>query len=201
MRKTMKCRLFSTKYQQRLINKILEFCCLVYNQMLAYRTEPWEKHQGPLSLYEDSALLPQWKQESQALSALYLQVLQNIQARITHPYKAFFRQFKTSETPNYPQIVQQLVATYSAVTVEGLQICNMLWNGPRWRAIVDLAWGQFSRILTYKAACVDWRVIIIGLTRLRRCVRGVDCVPKNPLLYVNISVSPVSSIWTEPVRL
>jgi len=86
----------------------MEVCRLVYNQTLAYRTGPWEQPQEPLSLYETNALLPQWKQESLALSPAHLQ---------------------------------------------------------------------------------------------GRCVRGVSCVPKNPLLYVNISVSPVLSIWTETIML
>src|SRR5262245_4364287 len=146
MRKTMKCRLRPARYQQCLMNKIPEICRPVYNQTFAYRAEPWEQHPEPLSLYETNALLPQWKQESLVLSTMHSHVLQNIQARVAHPYKAFFHQAKTIETPNYPQGVQQLVHIYSAVAVADLQICNMLWNGPLGGG-VDVAWGQFSSIL------------------------------------------------------
>jgi transposase len=154
--------------------------------MFAYRTEAWEQHQKPSSLYKTNLLLLWWKQESPALSLVHSQVLQNIQERVAYPYKAFFRQAKTSETSNCPQKVQQLVNTYSAVAVEDLQICNMVRNGSLGKSIVDVAWRQFSSILTCKAAWADWQVIVIDLTRLRKCLRGVDCVPKSPL---NMSTS------------
>jgi len=90
---TMKCRLHLTKHQQYLLNETLETCGLVCNQTLGCRTEAWEQHQEPLSLYETSVLLTQWKHAYPALSTVYLQVPQNIQ------------QVKNSKTPNYSQTV------------------------------------------------------------------------------------------------
>jgi putative transposase len=103
MRKTFKYRIYPTKKQTTLLNRMLEECRWVYNETLAYRKNAWETEQKSISLFDTQKLLTQWKKERASLSTVHSQVLQEAQTRVDLAFKAFFRRVKKGETPGYPR--------------------------------------------------------------------------------------------------
>jgi hypothetical protein len=133
MRKTMNCRLRPAKHQKYLADKTIEICRPIYNQMIAYRTEAWEQCQESLHCIRLTYYCLSGNRRVRHCPTCICRFCKTFKNRWPILNKASFRRVKTSETPNCPQTVQQLVNTYSAVAVEELQICNMLWNDS-WRS-------------------------------------------------------------------
>lgn len=103
MQKAYKYRLYPTKGQIRLLNRMLEATRWVYNEALATRKRAWEERQESLGLYDTINLLPRWKAERPSLNIVHSQVLQNACVRVDLAFKAFFRRVKAGEQPGYPR--------------------------------------------------------------------------------------------------
>ncbi len=103
MRKTFQYRIYPTKAQTKSLLQMLEECCWVFNQTLAYRKDAWEQRKESVSLYQTNKILPRWKQERPSLTIVYSQVLQKVQERVDLAFKAFFRRVKAGEKPGYPR--------------------------------------------------------------------------------------------------
>ena len=86
-----------------LFRSMLEECRWVFNQTLALHKNAWEQEQKSISLYQTNTLLPLWKQGCPTLTAVYSQVLQDVQERVDLAFKAFFRRVKAGEKPGYPR--------------------------------------------------------------------------------------------------
>ena len=97
MRKAYTYRISLTKWQQRVLNQMLEECRYVYNQTLAARIYAWEQRQESLSLYDTQSLLPAWKVDRPSLKLVHSQVFQNVQLRLDLAFIAFFRRVKACE--------------------------------------------------------------------------------------------------------
>jgi len=103
MRKTFKYRIYPTKSQATLLNKMLEGCRYVYNETLSIRKNSYETSKKSISLYDTNKLLTQWKKDKPELTLSHSQVLQNVQVRVDLAFKAFFRRCKAGENPGYPR--------------------------------------------------------------------------------------------------
>ncbi|GIW16804.1 MAG: transposase [Tepidiforma sp.] len=103
MRKAYKYRLYPTKGQIRILNRMLEATRWVYNEALATRKRAWEERHESLGLYDTHSLLPRWKAERPSLKIVHSQVLQNACVRVDLAFKAFFRRVKAGEEPGYPR--------------------------------------------------------------------------------------------------
>src|SRR5262245_13280681 len=103
MRKAYKYRIYLTNGQRTILNRQLEECRWVYNQVLDARRVAYE--QGtPLSLYDTINLLPDWKAERPSLKLVHSQVLQNVDQRVHRAFEAFFRRVKAvAEELGYPR--------------------------------------------------------------------------------------------------
>jgi putative transposase len=65
MEKTFKFRFYPTPEQESLLRRTLGCVRLVYNRVLAARTEAWYQRQERIGYVQSSAMLTQWKQEEE----------------------------------------------------------------------------------------------------------------------------------------
>ena len=104
MNKAFRYRIYPTKAQETILERILEECRWAYNETLAYRRNAWQERQEPTSFYSTTGLLPQWKQERPSLNIVYSQVLQDVQCRVDRAFKGFFRRVKNGDKEvGYPR--------------------------------------------------------------------------------------------------
>jgi putative transposase len=105
--KTYKYRIYPTKAQETILNKMLEECRWVYNKTLETRKNSYEQQGVSLGLYDTQKLLPEWKQQRSSLKLVHSQVLQNVCVRVDLAFKGFFRRVKAhpegSREPGYPR--------------------------------------------------------------------------------------------------
>ena len=103
MLKTFRYRIYPTKAQKTILERMLEECRWVYNQTLAYRRDAWRERRETVSYYGTTKLLPLWKRERPSLKTVYSQVLQDVQRRVDEAFKGFFCRVKNGEKPGYPR--------------------------------------------------------------------------------------------------
>jgi putative transposase len=101
--KTFKYRIYPTKAQETVLDKMLEECRWVYNKTLEVRKNTYEQQGISVSLYDTIRLLPEWKQQRSSLKLVHSQVLQNVCVRVDLAFKGFFRRVKAGEEPGYPR--------------------------------------------------------------------------------------------------
>ena len=78
------------------------------------------------------------------------------------------------------QTARQLVNTHGVLAFEALQIPNMMQNHHLAKSIADVAWGQFVRITTDKAACASRRIAHVDPRYTSQdCSRCGQRVPKT----------------------
>ena len=100
---TYQYRIYPTKKQSAIMDKILNECRWLYNHFLGERKNAWEQEQEPLSMYDQIKTLSSLKKERTSLGMVHSQVLQNVAVRIDLAFKAFFRRVKAGEKPGYPR--------------------------------------------------------------------------------------------------
>jgi putative transposase len=104
MCKTYKYRIYLSNGQRRILERQLEECRWVYNEVLAERKRAWEEQQQTLSRYDTQAMLPGWKKQRPALKRVHSLVLQNVNSRVDLAFQAFFRRVKEgAEKVGFPR--------------------------------------------------------------------------------------------------
>lgn len=102
IRKSYKFRLNPTKKQATLLQKNLDECRWLYNNLLEQRKLA---HEIDISLtkYQQINLLPELKKERPSLELVHSQVLQETVARLDKAFQNFFRRCKLGEKPGFPR--------------------------------------------------------------------------------------------------
>lgn len=101
--KSFKYRIYPTKSQETKLDRQLDECRWLYNQLLENRKTSWEKDLKSVSMYDQINTIPTLKKEKPDLKNVHSQVLQNVAVRIDLAFKAFFRRVKSGENPGYPR--------------------------------------------------------------------------------------------------
>ena len=89
--KTYKYRIYPTKAQETILDKMLEECRWLYNKILETRKNSYEQNGVSLGNYDTMTMIPVWKKERPSLKSVHSQVLQNVNVRVDLAFKAFFR--------------------------------------------------------------------------------------------------------------
>ncbi len=103
IRKSYKYRLNPTKKQSGVLQRTLDECRWLYNQLLEQRRLSHEELDLSLSKFQQNMFLPLLKEERPGLLLIHSQVLQNITDRIDKSFQNFFRRCKSNEKPGFPR--------------------------------------------------------------------------------------------------
>ncbi len=102
-RKTYKFKLKPTPEQERQFDVIVWRCRTIYNTALEQRKTVYTQRGVSLSVYTQSAELPDLRATFPEYAAIHSQVLQDVLTRLDRAFQAFFRRVKAGETPGYPR--------------------------------------------------------------------------------------------------
>ena len=103
MKKTYEYRAYPTVKQANKLVSWLEILRNLYNQALAWRKETYEQTgQSVKKSTQEKALTP-FRQESDRVASLHIDVLQDTIDRLDKAYQAFFRRGKTGDKPGFPR--------------------------------------------------------------------------------------------------
>jgi putative transposase len=103
MPKVTRYRIYPTKSQITKLNKTLELCRWVYNEILALRKNAWESEQKKIGYYESKKMIPIWKKDKPELKTVHSHTLQDVTMRVDLAFQAFFRRLKAGEKAGYPR--------------------------------------------------------------------------------------------------
>jgi putative transposase len=85
------------------MNRTLEECRWLYNQLLEQRKTVYEDKGQTLRLYDQTAAIVPLKEAHTSLKSVNAQVLQNVAVRLDLAMRAFFRRVRAGEKPGYPR--------------------------------------------------------------------------------------------------
>ena len=85
------------------MNRTLEECRWLYNQLLEQRKTAYDERGETLRLFDQTATIVPMKDARPSLKSVNAQVLQNVAVRLDLAMKAFFRRVKAGEKPGYPR--------------------------------------------------------------------------------------------------
>jgi putative transposase len=103
MRKTFKYRIYPTAKQKTLLEKVLEECRWLHNQLICQKKMLWETAKESIGLYDQQAYAKELCKTRPALDEVHSQVVQQVAVRVDLAFKAFFRRCKVGEAPGYPR--------------------------------------------------------------------------------------------------
>jgi len=103
VRKSFQFRLHPTKKQAGMLQKMLDECRWLYNELLAQRKLAHEELELSLTKYQQLMFLPELKAERPSLENVHSQVLQNVVDRLDKAYQAFFRRCKEKGAAGFPR--------------------------------------------------------------------------------------------------
>ncbi len=130
MKKTFKYRIYPTHNQERILNRQLEDCRILYNHFLNQRKWAYRYYRVSLSYFDQANDLPGLKESCPEFSVIYSQVLQNVATRVDLAFKAFFRRVKNGEKPGYPRFKGK--GQYASMTFPQWNSgCDLTGNGLR----------------------------------------------------------------------
>jgi putative transposase len=96
-------RLEPTKTQNRMLSRLLEAACRLYNNALAERKDAWEKEQRTVTYHEQALRLKDLRATDKELSLLNCAACQHILRRLDKAFQRFFRGLKNGEKVGYPR--------------------------------------------------------------------------------------------------
>ena len=97
-RKTFQYRVYPTRKQTRMLQRVLSVCRHLYNDSLHDRQVAYEDCHCGLSYYDQQGWLKFADKQG-----VYGHILQNVLCRVDTSFKNFFRRVKNGETPGYPR--------------------------------------------------------------------------------------------------
>jgi putative transposase len=103
MRKTFKYRIYPTANQKTLLEKVLEECRWLHNQLIYQKKTLWETSKESIGLYTQQVYAKELCKTRPTLDEVHSQVVQQTAVRVDLAFKAFFRRCKSGETPGYPR--------------------------------------------------------------------------------------------------
>jgi putative transposase len=103
MLKSIKCRIYPTSKQTKILDQTLEICRNLYNALLEQREVTWNTEKKILSAYIQDKWITVQKEINFDLKLIHSQVLQNVAVRLDLAFKSFSRRLKNKENPGYPR--------------------------------------------------------------------------------------------------
>ena len=78
-------------------------CCWIYNRALEQRTKAYKRRKDSISLYDQCALLTEWRSRMNLVQKAPAQFARDALRRIDIAFQSFFRRCKSGEKPGYPR--------------------------------------------------------------------------------------------------
>ncbi|MCK5332985.1 MAG: transposase [Candidatus Aenigmarchaeota archaeon] len=103
MNRMFKYRLYPSKVQQKTIDRHLELCRRMYNELLAIKIETYEQTGVSLSKYQLTTCVPHLKNEKPEYKEVYGQTVRMAADRIDKAFKSMFRRIKAGEKAGFPR--------------------------------------------------------------------------------------------------
>ena len=103
MRKAYKFRVYPNEEQGRIIERTLETCRILYNNLLAERRDTYKETGHSLSYHKQKRGLVQRKVNNPYVSEVHSQVLQDVALRLQHSFDRFFKGIKEDRKVGHPR--------------------------------------------------------------------------------------------------
>lgn len=103
MKRAYKYRLYPSKKQVEILNRVLGSCRYLYNAQLEYEKYVYEAQQRFAHKFELNNLLPDMKIIDSSLKHIHSQVLQNVNDRVIRSFHGFFSRIRKGMNPGYPR--------------------------------------------------------------------------------------------------
>lgn len=162
VRKSFHFRLKPTKKQAGELDRQLQECCWLYNQLLEQRKLAYEELAFSLTKYQQLMFLPELKLERPGLNNVHSQVLQNVVDRLDKAFEGFFRRCKAGCNPGFPRF--RNVHRYAsfcypqsgfALTCDGLKLSKIGTIRIKMHRPIE---GRIKTCTLRKNAAGDWNV-------------------------------------------
>jgi putative transposase len=103
MRKAYRFRIYPSKEQGIVLERTLQTCCILYNNLLAERRDSYRKTGRSPGYYEQKRSLVERKFGNPYVHQVHSQVLQDVALRLERGFDNFFERTKKGENAGYPR--------------------------------------------------------------------------------------------------
>jgi putative transposase len=103
LRKAYRFRIYPSKEQRRILERTLQTCCILYNNLLAERRDSYRKTGCSPGYYEQKRSLVLRKLGNSYVRQVHSQVLQDVALRLQRTFDNFFKKTKKGEKAGYPR--------------------------------------------------------------------------------------------------
>ncbi len=102
-RKAYRFRIYPNKKQRVILERTLETCRILYNNLLAERRDTYSTTAHSLSYYKQKQSLVERKLNNSYLREAHSQVLQDVALRLQRSFDRFFKGIKEDHKVGYPR--------------------------------------------------------------------------------------------------
>jgi putative transposase len=103
VKRSYKYRIYPSKKQARLLDKMLWVHRGIYNDALKHRITCWKQHGKSIGLYDQTYDLKLIRQDEPDVAWCNFHALNRTLRRLDKAYQAFFRRIKSGESPGFPK--------------------------------------------------------------------------------------------------
>ena len=103
MRKAYRFRIYPSKEQRRILERTLQTCRILYNNLLAERRDSYRKTGRSPGYYEQKRSLVLRKLGNPYVHQVHSQVLQDVALRLQRGFENFFERTRKGEKAGYPR--------------------------------------------------------------------------------------------------
>jgi putative transposase len=96
-------KLKPTKTQERLLGRLLEVACRLYNDALKERKEAWETERRTVTFYDQALKLKDLRASDKGLAFLNFAAAMHVLRRLDKAFQRFFNGLKKGEKAGYPR--------------------------------------------------------------------------------------------------